>query len=698
MSVTPYPLPRETRESAILVGNGTVGPYGPSLYKIFDILDVAVFARAAGENVFSDVTDQVTVTKTTDADYDTFSVTFDAAIPASTEWYHQARRVAERAVAVTRAGTIDSNQLEKELSKQATTQSEMRRDVDRAYAAQPGSSPGFVIPGAAGELMTSDAAGNLVGSGENVTTIIGSTAAAQAAVVAAEAHADDAAESADDAEAYALAAQSVSTELAHPVTRAALKALNTATHTAAVVVEPNFERIARWNPTADPYMNTIDPDEKVFAQPTPASVGSWVMSPVPKKQIGIFEQIKYRMTVGRVDFVGIGDSNQLLSGHGWDHGFQYALSQHFPMWATGLLSQGENNGSGSGQGYLYSRIGALIGAVSGAPADLGKYLDKGAGSIFPAYYTYLADGGSFSSNSQCGLFLSANCPIDNGAALDFDLYWGSFTTGAGSFKPSVRIDQSPFNFLNVPASPTSTNTGAYGIQKTTLSITADPTRVDKAVGFKPIVTGNTGIVGPYFSTYYRARNPGRLTGFSYGTLEYRGGQSARTMANDLQQASNDTLTHYFSILRADQGSGTKTIVICINSGLNDRNEGSASLGTAAIADGDSAPAFVDNFRAIVARIKAIWTLNGWNQKELFWILQVSHPQSSPDDAELVAYRAALEAYALYVGQAQVIDLSVVVPYADLIANGWYLNPVTDHNHLTQAGFEGASAAIIGAVL
>ncbi|RWF51090.1 MAG: SGNH/GDSL hydrolase family protein [Mesorhizobium sp.] len=137
MTATPYPLPRETRESAILVGNGTVGPYGPSLYKIFDILDVAVFARAAGEDVFSDVTDQVTVTKTTDAEYDTFSVTFDAAVPVSTEWQHQARRVAERSVAVTRAGTIDSLQLEKELSKQATTQSEMRRDVDRKLGFQP---------------------------------------------------------------------------------------------------------------------------------------------------------------------------------------------------------------------------------------------------------------------------------------------------------------------------------------------------------------------------------------------------------------------------------------------------------------------------------------------------------------------------------------------------------------------------------
>lgn len=180
MSDTPYPLPRETRESTILVGNGTVGPYGPSLYKIFDILDVAVFARAAGEDVFSDVTDQVTVTKTTDADYDTFSVTFDAAIPASTEWQHQARRVAERSVAVTRAGTLDSNQLEKELSKQATTQSEMRRDVDRKLGFQPDYEGDMDLP----PVEDGKAWGWLNGKPGNLPVAAGDVAAAVAATAA----------------------------------------------------------------------------------------------------------------------------------------------------------------------------------------------------------------------------------------------------------------------------------------------------------------------------------------------------------------------------------------------------------------------------------------------------------------------------------------------------------------------------------
>ncbi|OBQ59569.1 hypothetical protein A9K72_25490 [Mesorhizobium loti] len=133
MAATPYILPRETRESAILVGNGTAGPYAPSPYRIFDIADVKVFAKAFGETVFSDVTAGCTIAKVDPASaYDFFTVTFGAAVPASTAWYHQARRVANRSVAVTRGGTLDSNQLEQELSKEASVESEVRRDIDRA--------------------------------------------------------------------------------------------------------------------------------------------------------------------------------------------------------------------------------------------------------------------------------------------------------------------------------------------------------------------------------------------------------------------------------------------------------------------------------------------------------------------------------------------------------------------------------------
>jgi hypothetical protein len=182
MAATPYVLPRETRESAVGAGNGTVGPYAPSLYKVFDTVDVKVFAKALGETMFSDVTAGCTIAKVNPANaYDYFTVTFGAAVPATTAWYHQARRVAERSVAVTKGGTLDSNQLEKELSKQATVESEVRRDLDRAVSVAPGTDPIVIIPGAQGEVPKFDAGGNLVSSGENVETIEGATAAAIAA-------------------------------------------------------------------------------------------------------------------------------------------------------------------------------------------------------------------------------------------------------------------------------------------------------------------------------------------------------------------------------------------------------------------------------------------------------------------------------------------------------------------------------------
>jgi len=249
MAATPYLLPRETRESVVGAGNGTAGPYGPSDYKVFDTVDVKVFAKALGETVFSDVTAGCTIAKVNPANaYDYFTVTFGAAVPATTAWFHQARRVAERSVAVTRGGSIDSNQLEKELSKQATVESEVRRDLDRAYAAQPGSGPGFVIPGAAGELMMSDAAGNLVSSGENVTTIEGATDTAVAAAVAAS---GSAAASAASAAAAAAAAS----------------AINLPTPEANTFLQRNAGNTAYDPKTADQVRTAIDPQGGAFSAP-----------------------------------------------------------------------------------------------------------------------------------------------------------------------------------------------------------------------------------------------------------------------------------------------------------------------------------------------------------------------------------------------------------------------------------------------
>lgn len=164
---TPYPLPRQKRESDVLVGNGSAGPYGPSLYKIFDIEDVTIWTRPAGALSFSDVSASCTIVKTNGDQYDTFSVTFWEPIPASTEWYHSAKRVAQRSVAVTRAGSLDAPQLEQELSKQASAQSELRRDVDAIPRFRMGPDFDPIIEARPNEFLGLNTAGDkIIGKGK----------------------------------------------------------------------------------------------------------------------------------------------------------------------------------------------------------------------------------------------------------------------------------------------------------------------------------------------------------------------------------------------------------------------------------------------------------------------------------------------------------------------------------------------------
>lgn len=197
MANTPYPLPRQTRESTIQVGNGTAGPYGPSLYRVFDIEDVRVYLQAEDEENFTDVTSSCVVTKTAGDGYDTFSVMFAGPVPATSRWYHAAKRVANRSVAVTRAGTLVSDELEKELSKQATVLSETRRDLGRALKVDPDQEEVWVQPLADGHISVWR--NNQLVDGGSVDAIHDSADSASASAVAAAISAGNAADSADAA-------------------------------------------------------------------------------------------------------------------------------------------------------------------------------------------------------------------------------------------------------------------------------------------------------------------------------------------------------------------------------------------------------------------------------------------------------------------------------------------------------------------
>jgi hypothetical protein len=396
----------------------------------------------------------------------------------------------------------------------------------------------------------------------------------------------------------------------------------------------------------------------------------------------------------QVDFVGLGDSNLIFGGHGWDHGIQEALTNlGVPMWATGLITQNENNGSGSNQGYLYARQAAgVVGATSGAPADLHKFLDRGAGGLFPGRYLFVADASSVSSITLNGLFLVGNCPLNPAGALNCDIHYGTFDSGSGSFRLTVRRNSSPFTVYQSNAAR-NTNTGVFGMATETLSIAANAAREGLPFAMLATNPGIANIVGPCFLTYHRIRSATLSAGYSFGCLDFRGGQSTRTIAVDLQEASDEMLTHYFGILRQNQIATQKKIVIFINGGLNDRNETLASVGPAAVSDGDSPEAFVDNHQAIVDRIEEIWTLNSWDTSELTWLVVPSHPISQPDDAELIAYRAAAKAWAASTQRVLFADLGQLTNHDEMLANGWYTS-AGDKLHLSQAGFTALSLRIL----
>ena len=129
----PYPIPREARDAAANIGSG-VATYGPFGFKIFDVDDVKVYTRPVEGGTWQLAS--VTVTKTTGAALDTFSITFPAPITNATQYKVLGARVSERSAGVTSGTRLNPDALEKELSKFAATLQELRRDVDRGVQVQ----------------------------------------------------------------------------------------------------------------------------------------------------------------------------------------------------------------------------------------------------------------------------------------------------------------------------------------------------------------------------------------------------------------------------------------------------------------------------------------------------------------------------------------------------------------------------------
>lgn len=146
MTENPYPIPRQLRQSDILLGDGG-DTYGPFEFEIFDPEDVVVCVRPSNSLRFEEEAG-VVVTKvngnTPLNPLDNFRIRFPAAIPDTTRYVVLSSRLAARAAGVLSGTRIDPDALEKEFSKIATQQQELRRDLGRAVVADFGA-PAFTL-------------------------------------------------------------------------------------------------------------------------------------------------------------------------------------------------------------------------------------------------------------------------------------------------------------------------------------------------------------------------------------------------------------------------------------------------------------------------------------------------------------------------------------------------------------------------
>ncbi|MEC9373680.1 MAG: hypothetical protein VYC34_07540, partial [Planctomycetota bacterium] len=389
----------------------------------------------------------------------------------------------------------------------------------------------------------------------------------------------------------------------------------------------------------------------------------------------------------RVDIVGIGDSNQLFQADGFDHGWHVALAERYGLYATGLITMN----SGPNAGDRYQRLGAM-GATTGAPAALHRFLDPGMGGILPFKYSYLGDEQSQGGNA--GMSINADCPLDVDADLRFHFTYGVFGEGAGAFLPQVRMGVPPWTPLATSPMGIDPGLGAGGmLEDHALDLPAAHRGYSIQYLVKPSATM---VQGPFFGLYIRAENLERSAGASYHTLLARGGEGARTFAIDLQQASDEYLTEFFRRVRALQGP-TKRVLVRINTGVNDRNDdGLPSVGPIGGYSSDTPEGYADNLQGVIDRIQGIWHLNGWADEELFFLLTASHPISAPDDPEVQTYRAAAAALCAVNPRTASVNFDALISAIEMEALGWY-DPAA-RVHLSLRGYEGMAALELDAIV
>lgn len=410
----------------------------------------------------------------------------------------------------------------------------------------------------------------------------------------------------------------------------------------------------------------------------------------------IWSASRYR----RVDWIELGDSNEVQGGTGRNHGIQYALfTAGHPLYGTGMFSGNENAGSGSSIGYFCTTAndGGRPNDNANCPVDLDVYNKLVVGALSGPqfstnYYWYMSDAQSTANNT--GIVVSTGGPWN--VNTDWRGWWRyglPSTAGTGNFRPAIRRGDSPFTQLGIG---TETATGGGDDTLVTQTIDLAAASRDYQLDFRWGPSGYT-INGPIFLLWFKAEQTTVTKGWQLSTMIYRGGQGLFEFIQ-CTQASSDGMVEYFRCATEMQ-TGNKMALVCINSGLNDQNDAAnLSLGPIGGLASDTAAGFADNTRGIMDACISNWVLAGNDKKNLYFLLWVSNPISLRDTTKLVAYRGAMELVSNQYANTAVVSTDVILnSYLQRNAADWYATGGTDTAHLTTTGYEQTSLLCIKAI-
>lgn len=376
----------------------------------------------------------------------------------------------------------------------------------------------------------------------------------------------------------------------------------------------------------------------------------------------------------RVAVIAMGDSNQHFGGHGWGKYMCQAILKKFGSYGTGLVQVVRRVPTWAKAKGLRS---------TEAPKELGKDLFT---------YWYLPKGEQQKSNwNVTGFGITKDDPMDIRGSLKYRIKYATFADGKGSFQPAVRLNKAPWKTF-FKADKISTSGEKTEMKEFSMTLKADPKR-DFPIMFlaSPV---NAMIEGPFLGEFFSIENLDKKTGCSYSTLYGVGGKSLSDMLTFLNDKGEATLTSYFKFVR-ESLNNDKSCMIMINSGLNDRNRKSTSIGPEKNALSNTKEGYKDNLKGIMMLLEKCWIKAGGKKETIHFALMPSHPVSTPDDKKLVSYREVALELAKEKQNASCILLPKIVSQETMKKDGHY--DKHGNAHLTKKGYEEISKQVAEAM-